>query len=345
VDIIVADDDAITRARLCRHLEKHGHTVFTCNDGLQAYNTFSSRERQPEVLLTDWMMPAMDGVTLAKRIRQITTGKSYTYIILLTGKTELEDRIFGFIDGEVDDYIVKPFSFDELLVRINVGERVVRLERKLLAHTKSLECTVSLQTQQLRKTKDELIARLLSALDFRDQETGAHVNRIGLTSVMLAQQVGWNPLRSDDLRVAAAMHDIGKVGIPDGILLKEGKLTVEEFEVMKSHTLIGASILAGSEFDVIQTAHEIARSHHERWDGHGYPEGLSGEAIPLSARIVSIVDVFDALANDRIYRPALPIEEVLRIMLEGRDTHFDPRLLDIFLDSLPAAICIQEESR
>ncbi|BAH77155.1 HD domain-containing phosphohydrolase [Solidesulfovibrio magneticus] len=342
--ILTADDDPIMRARLCRYLQKNGHTVETCCDGLSAIDKFFSYEDPPELLITDWMMPNLDGIELAKRVRQ-AKNNNYTYIILLTSKSETEDLVDGFTDGGVDDYIVKPFSFEELQVRINVGERIVRFEREHQEYSRSLEGVVQRQTQLLRKTKDELIERLLSALEFRDQETGSHVRRIGLTSALLGNHLGWDSTSLDDLRVAASMHDIGKVGIPDDILKKPGRLTSEEYEIIKEHTVIGASILAGSQFEVISMAHDIALRHHEKWDGSGYPGGLIGTAIPVSARIVSIVDVFDALANDRIYRPALSREQVLDIMLEGRERHFDPNILDLFFSLLPDIFRIQAENQ
>jgi len=342
--ILTAEDDPIMRARLSRYLEKNGHTVEACDDGMSAIEKFLSYDEPPEMLITDWMMPNLDGVTLAKRVRK-AKNKNYTYIILLTSKSETEDLVDGFTEGGVDDYIVKPFSFEELQVRINVGERIVRFEREHQEYSRSLEGVVQRQTLLLRQTKDELIERLLSALEFRDQETGAHVRRIGLTSALLGKHTGLNAVSLDDLRVAASMHDIGKVGIPDDILKKPGRLTPQEFEVIKEHTVIGASILAGSQFEVISTAHDIALRHHEKWDGSGYPGGLAGAAIPVSARIVSIVDVFDALANDRIYRPALSHEQVLDIMREGRGRHFDPAILDLFFAHLPDIFRIQAENQ
>jgi putative two-component system response regulator len=216
-----------------------------------------------------------------------------------------------------------------------VGERTVRLERTLREYGQGLEKIVRRQTRTIRKTQEETIYRLLSALESRDEETGGHVKRIAHFSAHLAREVGWQGNRIEDLLLAAPMHDIGKIGVPDTILLKKAPLTDEEFEIIKSHTTIGGNILKNSEYPMLQLAEEIALSHHEKWNGSGYPRALAGEDIPESGRIVALADVYDALSNDRIYRKASPEDEVIRIMREGRGAHFDPDLFDLFIDSLP----------
>jgi len=187
----------------------------------------------------------------------------------------------------------------------------------------------------IRRAHEETIHRLLAASAFRDCETGAHIRRTGLFSEVLARATGWHPRRAEQLGMAAPMHDVGKIGIPDAILRKPGKLTEEEFATMKTHSVLGAEMLADSESDVMQLAQQIALSHHERWDGRGYPEGLAGPDISECARIVAIVDVYDALSHDRVYRPAFSEPEVLSMMLDGSGTHFDPHLLECFLSILP----------
>ncbi|MFZ1934205.1 MAG: CHASE domain-containing protein [Thermoguttaceae bacterium] len=186
------------------------------------------------------------------------------------------------------------------------------------------------QTVDIRRANEEVIDRLVSAAQWSDEETGMHIRRTGLLCEVLARAAGWFGDDVEALRQAAPMHDIGKIGIPDAILQKPGKLTAEEFAVMKTHTRIGADILAGSKSPMLQMAREIALNHHERWDGKGYPRGLAGKAIPESARIVAIVDVYDALSHDRVYRPALPEAEVLTIMQQGAGSHFDPVLMTFF---------------
>jgi CHASE1-domain containing sensor protein len=193
-----------------------------------------------------------------------------------------------------------------------------------------LEEKVREQTSEIRHAEEEVIYRLASASQWRDEETGMHIRRTGLLSEYLAKAAGWSQHDAELLRLAAPMHDVGKIGIPDAILRKPGKLTSEEFDVMKTHTLIGAEILADSKVPLIQMARQIALNHHERWDGLGYPHGISGPNIPESARILSIVDVYDALSHDRVYRPAMPEEEVMKIMRQGAGMQFDPLLLTHF---------------
>lgn len=193
-----------------------------------------------------------------------------------------------------------------------------------------LEKTLREQTVALRRSQEEIIHRLVSASLYRDGETGMHIRRTGLLSGFLAKAAAWSASEAENLRFAAPMHDVGKIGIPDAILRKPGKLTAEEFEIMKTHSVIGAKLLAGSDTPMLKMAEEVALNHHERWDGGGYPNGLTGHAIPESARIVAIVDVFDALTHNRVYRPALSEEEALVIMRQGAGTHFDPMLLSLF---------------
>jgi CHASE1-domain containing sensor protein len=197
-------------------------------------------------------------------------------------------------------------------------------------HKAYLEEKVREQTADIRRAQEEVTYRLISAAQWSDEETGMHIRRTGLLSEVLARAASWYGDDLEVVRQAAPLHDIGKIGIPDAILRKPGKLTHEEFEVMKTHTRIGADILAGSNAPMLQMAREIALNHHERWDGKGYPRGLAGKAIPESARIVAIVDVYDALTHDRVYRPALPENEVLAIMQQGAGTQFDPLLMTLF---------------
>jgi putative two-component system response regulator len=197
-------------------------------------------------------------------------------------------------------------------------------------YTRELEEKVRAQTVLLRRSHEETIHRLVVASMWRDEETGAHIRRTGLLSEVLARAAGWSAAEAETIRLAAPMHDVGKIGIPDAILQKPGKLTPEEFEVMKTHTTIGAEMLTGSDSPMLQMAREIVLCHHERWDGKGYPAGLAGLDIPEAARIVAVVDVYDALAHDRVYRPALPEDEILSWMRQRSGTHFDPGLAALF---------------
>ncbi len=333
MNILIAEDDAITLRRLQHFLEKWDHHVTTAANGVEALEKFLNQD--VELVITDWMMPGMDGMELVRQIRSDSRDKPYVYTILLTSRGEKEDVVKGLSEVGVDDYVVKPFEPDELRARLSVGERTVRLERTLREYGKGLEKIVRMQTRLIRKTQEETIIRLLTALESRDEETGGHVRRIGLFSAHLAEAAGWTQEEVEDIRLAAPMHDIGKIGVPDAILRKEGPLTTDEFEVIKSHTTIGGQILGDSEFPMLQMAHEIALYHHERFDGGGYPEDRNGEDIPVASRIVALVDVYDALSQDRVYRKACPLEEVLESMQKSRGSHFDPDLFDLFLEAIP----------
>jgi putative two-component system response regulator len=333
LNILVAEDDSITLRRIQYYLEKGEHHVITAKDGREALEKFTSNDI--DIVLTDWNMPQMDGLELVRHISQHGDGKPYVYVIFLTSRSDKEDVVAALSQAGVDDYLVKPFDPDELQARIGVGQRTVLLERALKEYSQGLEKIVQKQTRIIRETQEETIYRLLTALETRDEETGGHVLRIALSSGIMAEALGWEPDRIEDLRLAAPMHDIGKIGVPDAILLKPGKLTAAEFAVMKTHTAIGGQILGGSEFRMLQMAHDIAVSHHEKWNGSGYPKGLAGEEIPEVGRIVALVDVFDALSHDRVYHKAAPEAEVLRIMQAGRNSHFDPCLYDLFIRLLP----------
>jgi len=333
LNILIAEDDAITLRRLQHFLEKWDHHVTTAANGVEALEKFLDQD--VELVITDWMMPEMDGMELVRQIRSGGRDKPYVYTILLTSRGEKEDVVKGLSEVGVDDYVVKPFEPDELRARLSVGERTVRLERTLREYGKGLEKIVRMQTRLIRKTQEETIIRLLTALESRDEETGGHVRRIGLFSAHLAEAAGWTQEEVEDIRLAAPMHDIGKIGVPDAILRKEGPLTTDEFEVIKSHTTIGGQILGDSEFPMLQMAHEIALYHHERFDGGGYPEDRKGEDVPVAARIVALVDVYDALSQDRVYRKACPLKEVLESMRQSSGSHFDPQFFDLFLDSIP----------
>jgi len=342
LNILIAEDDAITLSRIRHFLEKWDHDVIIAKDGREALEKFISND--VDIVLTDWNMPEMDGLELVRQIGEHGHAKPYVYVIFLTSRGDKDDVVEALSEDGVDDYLVKPFDPDELKARIGVGLRTVRLERTLKEYGQGLEKIVQKQTRLIRETQEETIYRLLTALETRDEETGGHVRRIALSSAIMAEAIGWAPDKVEDLRLAAPMHDIGKIGVPDAILLKPDKLTAEEFEIMKSHTTIGGQILKGSHFRMLQIAYDIAVSHHEKWNGRGYPKGLAEEKIPLVGRILAIVDVFDALSHNRVYHKAAPQEEVLRIMQAGRGSHFDPRLYDLFLELLPKIRMIAAEN-
>lgn len=246
-------------------------------------------------------------------------------------------------DGEQLALSAQALRFDgqALLLIENLGEKykqqvaTLQMARDHMLHNERLESEVRRKDLLVHQREEELAMKLLVASGWRDQETGAHVERIGLYSEAMVEAMGWDKDAQKDMRLAACMHDIGKIGIPDAILKKPGKLEPLERTVMETHTSIGESMMGHLDFPMMQMARDIAIGHHEKWDGSGYPYQRSGEAIPLPARIVAIVDVYDALSHARVYKPAFPEEKVLDILGEGRGSHFDPKLLDLFYDLLP----------
>jgi putative two-component system response regulator len=214
--------------------------------------------------------------------------------------------------------------------------KLLQAAREHLLNEERLEREVHRRTAAIRHREEEIAIRLLAAAGMRDEETGSHVRRIGLYSAALAQAIGWDAARTADIRVAAPMHDIGKIGIPDAILLKPGRLTHDEFTMMKQHTVIGAKMLGDSDIPLLAMSREIALGHHERWDGSGYPQGLRGEDIPITARIVALVDVYDAMLHRRVYKEPIAEGEVIATMSAASGTHFDPALFQVFLRILPA---------
>jgi len=220
--------------------------------------------------------------------------------------------------------------------------RTLQTARENMLTNERLEEEVRKRTAQIREREEQIAMRLLTAAGFRDEETGAHVRRIGLYSEVIGEALGWNKQHVDDIRIAAPMHDLGKIGIPDRILQKPGKLTKEEYVHMQQHPIIGGKMLGGSSIPIFHMATDIAECHHEKWDGSGYPKGLSGENIPISARIVALADVYDALIHKRVYKEAMPEDEVIDYLKEQSGKHFDPKIVELFLDLLPQIRRIKE---
>jgi putative two-component system response regulator len=230
-------------------------------------------------------------------------------------------------------YLVKPFKRHEVELNVANALHRRRLELENRDHRVLLGQRVQKRTEELRRSREETIRRLSLAIEFRSRETGDHVERIGKGAALLARKLGVSAWRCELIRVAAPLHDVGKIGIPDEILLKPGALTDDERRRMQDHAEIGHRLLAGSDSDMLEIAATIAWTHHERWDGSGYPRGLEGEAIPIEGRVTAIMDVFDALTHNRVYRPAMSVDDALELVREGRGRHFDPDVLDAFLDS------------
>jgi putative two-component system response regulator len=326
--VMVVDDDSDVRNLLTRWLSAAGWECSSAESVDTATNRL--RTQAADIVITDINMPRLSGISLLKHIKEQVPD---TYVLMLTGFGATRSAIDALMLG-ASAYLLKPVERDELLFYVNQTYERRQLILSQREYLKTLEARVREQTLAIKEAHEETIHRLVTAAGFRDEETGAHIQRTGLCSELVALAAGWTSADAEMLRMAAPMHDIGKIGIPDNILQKRGQLTHDEYEIMKQHTTIGAQMLAGSSSKVLQTAEAIALSHHERWDGTGYPNQLSGDTIPEAARIVSIVDVYDAITHDRVYRSALPAKMALSIMREGRGTQFDPTYLALFFTAL-----------
>jgi len=289
---------------------------------------------RPDMILLDIMMPGMDGYEVCRRLKaDPLTAK--VPVIFITAKSEVEDERRGFELGAVD-YITKPISPPIVQAR-------VRTHLALYDQNRELERKVAERTAELNETRLEVIRRLGRAAEFKDNETGLHVIRMSHYSRLIAEALNVGDAWTELLFNAAPMHDIGKIGIPDHILLKPGKLDDGEWVIMRKHPEFGAAIIGEHASDLMKLSKEVALTHHEKWDGSGYPKGLAGERIPISGRIVAIADVFDALTSERPYKKAWSVEDALKVIDEGAGKHFDPDLVPLFHDVLPEALRIKEQ--
>ncbi len=326
--VLVVDDEPFVRELVARWLTDEGYRCAQADRAEAAWKHL--QEHEVHLITLDVRMPGGSGMELLGKIAE---GYQDTPVIMLTGTEEAQAAIDALHRGACA-YLTKPVKREELLFHASRA-----LERRQLLidkrqYTSRLEEKVREQTLVIRRTQEETVQRLVSASLWRDEETGMHIRRTGLLSEVLAKAAGWSTADAENIRLAAPMHDVGKIGIPDVILRKPGRLTPGEFAIIKAHTTIGAKMLAGSDAPMLKMAEEIALNHHERWDGSGYPNGLAGPAIPESARVVAIVDVYDALTHDRVYRPAFAEEKALAIMHQEAETRFDPLLLALFLSHL-----------
>jgi putative two-component system response regulator len=337
--ILVVDDEPSICHLVSRLLEKQGYACDTCESAAEAIKEIESGAY--ELVVSDIMMPGMTGIDLLSRIKKTHPDIAF---IMLTGVDDHETAVRA-LDLGAFGYVIKPFEANELIINVANSLQRRELEMERNRYEDRLEREVRERTAEIRATQEQITLRLVTASGFRDEETGAHIRRMGEYAAILAQAMGLKIEAVEEIRLAAPMHDIGKIRVADAILKKPGKLTDEEFNQIKEHTTIGASILEGSQIALLNLARDIAQHHHEKWQGGGYPHGLSGEDIPLCARIVAVCDVYDALVSDRVYRPALPEAKALAIMKEGRGTHFDPRILDVFLDQLPQIHAVREKIR
>ncbi len=335
--ILVVDDDPRICELVCRWLEREGHSCSGTESGESAVKML--REEHYDLVITDIMMPGMSGVDL------LTFVKSQFPEMAVLMLTPVDDRTTALMTFELGayGYILKPFHGDDILLHVANALERRRLMLNTQAYERDLEKRIRERDLEVQGLEKEMVHRLNSTADSHRDETRAHGKRVGLVSALIARHLRWRPESVERMKLAAQLHDLGKIGIPDAILLKRGPLTFEETEILKKHTVIGAQILDKSEFPLLRLARDIALAHHERWDGGGYPQRLRGKYIPESARIVAIADTYDILTHRSVNRPAMSEDRALAIMNAYRESAFDAGIFDLFIALIPAIREIRQE--
>ena len=316
--LILAVDDEASNLQLLRQILQDDYRLLFAKDGARALEL--ARQEAPELVLLDVMMPGMTGYQVCEQLKADPATAAIP-VIFVTALNDACDEVVGFDAGAVD-YITKPVSPPIVRARVRTHLSLVRVD-------------------ELKRTRLEIVQRLGLAAEYKDNETGLHVIRMSHYARILGLAIGMSEAEADDLLHAAPMHDVGKIGIPDSILRKPGPLNAEEWKVMQSHATIGGDIIGRHAHGMLAMAHNVAMTHHEKWDGSGYPNGLSGTQIPLAGRIVAIADVFDALTSARPYKAEWPVEKAVEYLEQQCGQHFDPELVQIFLAQLPAVLEIK----
>ncbi len=360
--VCIVDDEPINIRVTQKHLERCGYSEFltTTNPG-EACNLIF--KEQPGVVLLDLMMPEVSGIDIL-RVLRMDERTSQLPVLILTASTDSASK-HAALELGATDFLMKPIDFDELIPRVRNALLIKAHNDRLSEYASQLVTEVRQRTHELAQSRLDLVHRLARAAEYRDNETGRHVIRVGRFVEVIARAMGLDEETIELMRHAAPLHDVGKIAIPDAILLSPNKLTPDEYEHMKLHSSLGkkifeqitddewgqfrrhpdagSAILGGSNCPLLRMASRIAISHHEKWDGTGYPLALAGEDIPLEGRITAVADVFDALSSKRTYKEAYPMNKCMEIMEEGRGTHFDPDVLDAFFLQRQQIIEIQIE--
>lgn len=331
--ILVVDDQDFNLRLLDALLTPLGHTVEFATDGIDCLDKVQGIN--PDLILLDIMMPRMDGFETAAKLKSNPETKDIP-VVMVTSLTEVDERVKALECG-ADDFLSKPVNELELRARVNSLLEIKAYHDHMRNYQKKLEIEVAKRTEELekafatiKKSSLETIYRLARAAEFKDDDTGEHIIRIGHFSAAIAKQMNMSSHDVETILYAAPMHDIGKIATPDAILRKPGALTPDEWKIMQQHCKQGALILEGSDSELLQLAEIIALSHHERWDGTGYPNKLKGAEIPIAGRITAIADVFDALTSKRPYKEAYSLEKSFDIIRNSRGSHFDPEVVDAF---------------
>jgi putative two-component system response regulator len=330
--LILVVDDTPENIEVLANVLRDNFEVKAALNGARALKIANTQPR-PDMILLDIMMPQMDGYEVCQTLKA-DPATSDIPIIFVTAKDDVSDEEHGFELGAVD-YITKPISPSIVLARVHT-------QLALYDQSRQLARRIEERTRELHDTRLKIIQRLGRAAEYRDNETGYHVIRMSHYTRLIAREYGGNPSWVEMLFNAAPMHDVGKIGVPDNILLKPGKLDAEEWETMKKHTEFGAEIIGEEDSPLLRMSSMIAMTHHEKWDGSGYPKGLAGEDIPLEGRIVAIADVFDALTSERPYKKAWTVEDAVSFIEENAGKHFDPALVAMFHKVLPEILDIKK---
>ncbi|MCK5022621.1 MAG: two-component system response regulator [Candidatus Aenigmarchaeota archaeon] len=337
--ILIVDDQPANVTLIEKMLDIDGYiNVISTTDPTQVESIYL--EQNSDLVLLDLNMPIMDGYQVLAKIREVDP--DYPPIIVLTAQSDRESRIKA-LDLGARDFLAKPFDRVELMTRIRNMLEVRIMTKAMKNQNIMLDGMVKERTKELNDTRLEVIRRLGRAAEYRDDMTGFHIIRMSRYSQLLALAVGMSEFEAEMLLNASPMHDIGKIGIPDHVLLKPGKLDAEEWTIMKTHVDIGVEILSGSDSELMDMASEVAQNHHEKWDGSGYPQAIAGEDIPLTGRVVAVADVFDALTTERPYKEAWPVEKAIEFLKEQSGKHFDPKLVEQFLGIMPDILNIRTE--
>ncbi|MEF2146624.1 MAG: two-component system response regulator [Desulfovibrionaceae bacterium] len=346
--LLIVDDEEINRKVLSGFVEALGYDHLLASSGVEALELLNVRN--VDLVLLDVMMPGMDGFEVVRHIRAQKRFADLP-VLMATALGDKRDRLEA-VSAGANDFVTKPIDVTEMRIRLDAHLRLKAYHDEVRSYQQNLERLVEERTCELERAQQakvaahlETLRRLSSAAEYKDEETAHHIERMSGYSALLAAKAGLSTEAVDLILHASPMHDIGKIGIPDHILLKPGPLDPEEWKVMKTHAAIGAAILDSPSSGYLEKGRIIALSHHERWDGSGYPNGLAGEEIPLEGRICALADVFDALTSVRPYKERYSNAKALEIMREGRGSHFEPRLLDLFLEHVEEFIAIQEQYR
>ncbi|MGB4361068.1 MAG: HD domain-containing phosphohydrolase [Rhodoferax sp.] len=337
--ILIVDDEPANLKLLDKMLGGQGYqNLVLVADPREVIDRY--RKARPDLILLDINMPHLDGYQVMAQLKALND-PLLPPIVILTAQHG-KDYLLRALAAGARDFIGKPFDRNELLMRVrNLLD--AQLAHRMVHDQKAvLEEMVRARTEELHRTRLQVVQRLGMAAEYRDEETGYHILRMSHVCALLARAVGWSELDCDLILNASPMHDIGKIGIPDAIMLKPGKFEPHEWDIMKTHAAIGGKLLDGDDSTLMRMAREIAVTHHEKWDGSGYPNGLAGAAIPQSGRIAALADVFDALTSVRPYKKAWTVEAAVELITANSGQHFDPQLVEVFLQELPGIVAIRE---